>query len=200
MSKIQTKYWNAADGHLLTFKNIVRICEYWHSETLEYWNALFPVSVGPRAEDKDSEPHFFGGEKSCQATAQSPENHHHQTWPGHVANLFRSNRNILVWYTLILIRKFLCGGQFCGSGTGSGFQCFLDPRIRYDKKYGSWINIPDRISESFATIFWVKNTQNLCCWSGIDPVPFWPWIWDPKIRDKHPWSARNTGGGVIIWS
>ncbi len=186
MSKIQTEYWIAADGHLLTFENRVRICEYWHSETLEYWNALFPVSVGPRAEDKDSEPHFFGGEKSCQAAAQSPENHHHQAWPGHVSNLLRSYNNILVWYTLILIRKFLCGGQCCGSGLGSGIQCFLDPRIRDGTKYGSGINIPDRISESWVTIFCVKNSQILCCGSGIRCL----FDSGSGIRDKHPWSAE----------
>ncbi len=151
LSKIHTEYWKASGGHLLTFKNIVRICEYWHSETLEFWNALFPVSVGPRAEDKDREPHFLGGEKSCEAAAQSLENHHHQAWPGHVSNLLRSNRNILVWYTLIN-RKFFVWRQHCGSG----IQSFLDPWIRDPewKKYESGINVPDRISESLVTIFW----------------------------------------------
>jgi hypothetical protein len=38
---------------------------------------------------------------------------------------------------------------------GSEIQCLFDPRIRSGK------NIPDHISESLETIFWVKNTEIL---------------------------------------
>jgi hypothetical protein len=45
---------------------------------------------------------------------------------------------------------------------------------------GSGMNIPDQISESLETIFWIK-----------DPESFSPWIRDGKIqiRDKHPGSV-----------
>jgi hypothetical protein len=55
--------------------------------------------------------------------------------------------------------------QCCGSG--SVIQCYFHPWIRdpgwkkmtRDNHSGSY-------SESFVTIFWVKNTKNLCCGSG----------------------------------
>jgi hypothetical protein len=39
-----------------------------------------------------------------------------------------------------------------------GCGAFFDPRLRDGKKSGSGINIPNQISKSLATIFWLKNT------------------------------------------
>ncbi len=54
-----------------------------------------------------------------------------------------------------------------------------------DPDPGSGMNIPDHISESFETIFWVKNT--LMRIPIRDPESFWPWY----IR------IRNTGTNKI---
>jgi hypothetical protein len=72
----------------------------------------------------------------------------------------------------------------------------IDPGIRDRKKSGSGMNIPDRISESFETIFWVKNTYIFYTVPG--PGSFSPWIRDGKfgsgIRYKHPGSVALPVG------
>jgi hypothetical protein len=39
------------------------------------------------------------------------------------------------------------------------------------KKFGAGINIPDRVSESSVTTFWVKNILNFCHFSVPVPDP-----------------------------
>jgi hypothetical protein len=103
----------------------------------------------------------------------------------------------LVRYTLIN-KKNVSGGQYCGSGSGSEFQCFLEPRIRDGKKYGSGINITDRISVSLVTIFWVKNTEILCCGSGIRCLfDSGSGMRDGKFASDIDISDPHTDGGVI---
>ncbi len=60
-----------------------------------------------------------------------------------------------------------------------------------NSRSGSGMKIPDHISESFVTTFWVKNTKILWCESGSGIRIFLPWIWDIKIliQNKHPRSA-----------
>ncbi len=59
------------------------------------------------------------------------------------------------------------------------------------EKSGSWINIPDNISESLVTIFGVKNTYILSQFSDAiriwDPMSFWSWLRDGKIRIREHW-------------
>jgi hypothetical protein len=61
-------------------------------------------------------------------------------------------------------------------------QCFFDLRIRDGKKSGSGINIPDHISKSFGTIFWLKNTEILFCGFGTRDEKIGIW-------NKQPGSA-----------
>ncbi len=82
------------------------------------------------------------------------------------------------------------------SGSGSGIRCLFDPWIR-DPRWvknqnpesgsRSRINIPDHISESSETIFWVKNALILWCgsWSGIRN------LLDPGSGVEKFWSGTN---------
>ncbi len=83
--------------------------------------------------------------------------------------------------------------ELCSLNTDS------DPRIRFCG-FGSGMNIPDYISWSLETFFWVKNT---------DAESLWPWIRDGKfrIRDDNPGSAILLGSvshsdvaGFRLWS
>ncbi len=73
---------------------------------------------------------------------------------------------------------------------GSGAFWPMDPGFGVDKKsrYGSGMNIPDHISESLITIFFVKNWLSLWCGSGIrnlfDPGSG---IRDGKNSDPGSW-------------
>jgi hypothetical protein len=96
--------------------------------------------------------------------------------------------------------------------SGSGIRCFFEPLIRdpgWTKKSrsGSRMNIPDHISESLETIFWVKNTLNfLMRFRNRDPESFWPWIRDLRWKNSDagsginvPGSGRNIpGSGISI--
>jgi hypothetical protein len=55
---------------------------------------------------------------------------------------------------------------------GSG--AFLTP------EYGMYI--PDHISESSETIFWVKILK----FFDLDPESFWSWIWDLEWKNSDP--------------
>jgi hypothetical protein len=70
-------------------------------------------------------------------------------------------------------------------GSGAFFLSRDPGRVKnQDKGSGSGMNIPDHISESLATIFWVKNTYIFGCGSGSGIENF-----VSGIRDKHPGSA-----------
>ncbi len=70
----------------------------------------------------------------------------------------------------------------------------LDPGCVKKSRSGSRMNIPDHISESLETIFWVKILKFFD--ADTDPESFWPWIRNGKtrswIQDKHPGSATLT--------
>ncbi len=125
---------------------------------------------------------------------------------------------------------FICLSLFCDLLTlsitvlriqirdpGPGILCLFDPWI-WDpgsgmgkkSRSGSGMNIPDHISESLETIFWLKILK----FCDADPDPgfrsLWSWIRDPRwknsdpgsgIRDKHPGSATliyNTLNGLGV--
>jgi hypothetical protein len=75
------------------------------------------------------------------------------------------------------------------SGADPGSGAFLTPGSGMGKKPRSGINIPNHISKSLETIFWVKIFKFL--YAEADPGTFWPWIRDGKIRirDKNPAST-----------
>ncbi len=108
-------------------------------------------------------------------------------------------RNTAALVRLVAVDAELLSNQCCGSGIRCLFRP-LDPGSGMGKesRSGSGMNLPDHISESLETIFWVKNTSILCgSGSGIRNL-FDPGSgirdpgWKIRIRDKHPW-PRTTG-------
>jgi hypothetical protein len=98
-------------------------------------------------------------------------------------------------------------GEIQSCRSGSGIQCFLylwirNPDPRSGSESGSEINIPNHISESLVSTFWVKNTQKLCCGFGFgirDSVHFLSEIWNGKnrIRDEPKLAKQLRSGSKI---
>jgi hypothetical protein len=87
--------------------------------------------------------------------------------------------------------------QCCGSESGIRYRTFLTSGSGIDKNQdpdpgsGSGMDIPDHISKSLETNFWLKILKILLCASGYG---IWN-LFDPgsgkekiRIRDKHPGS------------
>ncbi len=95
---------------------------------------------------------------------------------------------------------------------GSGSGAFLTPEYRVQdpgcgmgkkSRSGSRMNIPDHISESLDTIFWVKNTSILWC-SSPDPgsrnlfdLGSEIWVLGSGIRNPG-WKNLDSGSGINI--